>query len=68
MLFCRENNYFHLPSQKRYVAEFLEVVTRATTRLGGHVNQACAAIGQAHKAAGFQDPTNTNLMQCTEKE
>ena len=40
----------------------MDVITRPIARLGGTINQVCAAICMAHRAANLEDPTNTNLM------
>ena len=60
--FCQQEGQNFLPAQGNTVADFLEHVTRSTAKPGGSVNQACAAIGIAHRAAKLEDLTNTNLM------
>lgn len=60
--FCNEENLMALPAKENTVAEFLETITRTSARPSGSINQACAAISQAHKASNLDDPTTSNII------
>jgi hypothetical protein len=61
--YCELNNLNSLPATEKTVVDFLADITVGLKRPYGTVNQACAAIRQAHLAAKESDPTDSHLIR-----
>jgi hypothetical protein len=61
--YCEENNLSSLPAEEKTVVDFLCQITTSLSRPVGTVNQAIAAIRQAHLAKNLADPSDSHLVK-----